>query len=32
MLGPGKTVRVIDLVPIGEEGSPYTALLKVEAV
>jgi hypothetical protein len=31
MLGPGKTVRVLDVVPVDEEGSPYVGLLQVEA-
>jgi hypothetical protein len=31
MLGPGKFVRVLDLVPIDDvEDSPYVGLLKVE--
>ena len=29
MLGPGKFVRVIDIVPIEEEDSPYVGLLMV---
>ena len=33
MLGPGKFVRVLDVVPVEDvEGSPYVGLLKVEAV
>jgi hypothetical protein len=28
MLGPGRFVRVLDLVPIRDEGSPYLGLLK----
>ena len=31
MLGPGKFVRVLEYVPVDVEGSPYTALLEVEA-
>jgi hypothetical protein len=32
MLGAGRFVRVLDVVPIEDvEGSPYVALLKVEA-
>jgi hypothetical protein len=30
MLGPGKFVRVLDVVPIEQEDSPYVGLLKVE--
>jgi hypothetical protein len=30
MLGPGKFVRVLDFVPVDEEGSPFVGLLKVE--
>ena len=30
-LGPGKTLRVIDVVPVDKAGSPYVGLLKVEA-
>jgi hypothetical protein len=30
-LGPGKTLRVLAVVPVDEEGSPYVGLLKVEA-
>jgi len=30
MLGPGKTVRVLDVVPVEEDDSPYVALLKVD--
>lgn len=30
-LGAGKRLRVLDVVPVEEEGSPYAALLKVEA-
>ena len=29
--GPGKTLRVLDVVPVEESGSPYVGLLKVEA-
>jgi len=32
MLGPGRSVRVLDLVPVDEEASPYVGLLRVEAV
>jgi hypothetical protein len=32
MLGPGNTVRVLAVVPIDEEGSPYAGLLQVEAI
>jgi hypothetical protein len=31
MLGPGRFVRVLAVVPVGEI-SPYTALLQVEPV
>jgi hypothetical protein len=31
MLGPGRFVRVLAVAPVDVEGSPYTALLKVEA-
>jgi hypothetical protein len=31
MLGPGRFVKVLELVPVDEEGSPYAALLKVKA-
>lgn len=31
MLGPGKTLRVLSVVPIEEE-SPYVGLLMVESV
>jgi hypothetical protein len=31
MLGPGRFVRVLQVAPVDVEGSPYTALLKVEA-
>jgi hypothetical protein len=31
MLGPGKFVRVLSIVPVDEEGSPYVGLLRVEA-
>jgi hypothetical protein len=30
-LGPGKTLRVLDVVPVEEEDSPYVGLLRVEA-
>jgi hypothetical protein len=30
-LGAGKTVRVLDLVPVEEEDSPYVGMLRVEA-
>jgi hypothetical protein len=30
-LGPGKQLRVLDLVPVEEDGSPYAGFLKVEA-
>jgi len=33
MLGPGRFVRVLELVPVDDvDGSPYVALLKVEPV
>lgn len=33
MLGPGRFVRVLEIVPIEDvEGSPYAGLLKVEPV
>jgi hypothetical protein len=32
MLGPGNTVRVLALVQVEEEDSPYVGLLQVEAV
>jgi hypothetical protein len=32
MLGPGKFVRVLDVVPVDEEDSPYVGLLRVEPV
>jgi hypothetical protein len=33
MLGPGKFVRVLDVVPIEDvEGSPYVGLLKVAPI
>ena len=28
-MGPGKTLRVLDVVPVEEEDSPYVGLLKV---
>jgi hypothetical protein len=31
MLGPGRFVKVLEFVPVDEEGSPYVGLLKVEA-
>ena len=31
MLGPGNTVRVLDIVPVEEEDSPFVGLLRVEA-
>jgi hypothetical protein len=31
MLGPGKTVRVLDVVPVDDPDSAYVALLEVEA-
>jgi hypothetical protein len=31
MLGPGKFVRVLNLVPVEEEDSPYVGMLRVEA-
>ncbi len=31
-LGPGRRLRVVDVGPVEEEGSPYVGLLKVEAV
>ena len=30
-LGPGKTLRVLDVVPVEEGDSPYVGLLRVEA-
>jgi hypothetical protein len=33
MLGPGKFVKVLDVVPVEDvAGSPYVALLRVEPV
>lgn len=32
MLGPGNFIRVLSLVPVDEEGSPYVGLLQVESV
>ena len=32
MLGPGKFVRVLALVPVNEAESPYAGLLRVKAV
>jgi hypothetical protein len=32
MLGPGKFVRVLDVVTVDDEGSPCVGLLKVEAI
>jgi hypothetical protein len=32
MLGPGKFVRMLDVVRVDEEGAPFVRLLKVEAV
>jgi hypothetical protein len=32
MLGPGRFVKVLDIVPVDEEDSPYVALLNVEPV
>jgi hypothetical protein len=29
-LGPGRKLRVVDLVPVEEEDSPYAGFLKVE--
>jgi hypothetical protein len=29
MLGPGRFVRVLDVVPVDEEGSPYVGLLRL---
>lgn len=29
--GAGRSVRVVDVVPVDEDGSPYIGLLKVEA-
>lgn len=31
LIGRGLRLRVLDVVPVDEEDSPYTALLKVEA-
>jgi hypothetical protein len=30
-LGPGKSLRVLAVVPVEEEGSPYAGLLMVES-
>ena len=30
MLGPGKFVKVLDVVPVEEEDSPFAGLLSVE--
>ena len=30
-VGPGKTLRVLDVPPVMEEDSPYVGLLTVEA-
>jgi hypothetical protein len=30
-LGPGRTLRVLDVLPVDEPGSPYAGFLKVEA-
>jgi hypothetical protein len=30
-LGPSKKLRVLDVVPVEEEGSPYVGLLQVGA-
>ena len=30
VLGPGKTLRVLSVVPVEEEDSPYVGLLRVE--
>jgi hypothetical protein len=30
-LGPGKTFRVLSVLPVDEPDSPYAALLEVEA-
>jgi len=30
-VGPGKRLKVLDVVPVEEEDSPYRGLLKVEA-
>jgi hypothetical protein len=32
MLGPGKFIKVLDVVSIEEEGSPYSGLLRVEPI
>jgi hypothetical protein len=32
MLGPGKFVRVLEFVPVDEDGSPYAGLLMAELV
>jgi hypothetical protein len=32
MLGPGRFVRVLDVVSVDDEGAPYVGLLKVAAV
>jgi hypothetical protein len=31
-LGPGRRLRVLDVVPVEEEDSPYAGFLKVEPV
>jgi hypothetical protein len=31
MLGPGRFVRVLDVVPVDEEDLPYVGLLRVES-
>jgi hypothetical protein len=32
VLGSGRKVRVVDVVPVEEEGSPFVGMLGVEAV
>jgi hypothetical protein len=32
LTGDGRRLRVLDLVPVDEEGSPFVGFLKVEAV
>ncbi len=31
ILGSGRRVRVVDVIDVEEEGSPYVGMLKVEA-
>ena len=32
LVGNGRELRVLDVVPVDEEGSPYVGLLKVETL